>query len=280
MAASDITNQKMFSIVVATYNCGSKIEDTLRSILSQNRESFELIVIDGASTDETLDYIKKYESDLTLISETDAGVYDAFNKGIDLAAGKYIYFIGAGDCLRTGVLEQVAKFLPPEIPALVYGDCYLMKRKIVYKGRESDSFNFITDNICHQAIFYHRSMFDIVGKYDLRYKVFADWFFNLQCFTDGRISRRYIPCIVADFEEGGLSSALDNDPAFKKDFPLLVKKKLGVASYLKCRAFMTNPDVYSFGYNALRAAQRHLVSLARPSVHGYRRLKKAVRNKN
>jgi glycosyltransferase involved in cell wall biosynthesis len=278
MASSETVNQKVFSIILATYNCGQKVGNTLQSILSQNEELFELIVVDGASTDDTLDYIRKYESDLTLISEKDDGVYDAFNKGIDIARGKYIYFIGAGDCLRPGILEQVKEFLPQEIPTFVYGDFYLMKQKVraAKKYRSSD---FIFNNICHQAVFYHRTIFDIVGKYDLRYKVFADWIFNLKCFTHQEISKQYIPCLIADFEEGGLSSELNNDLVFKKDFPLLVKKQLGISAYLKCKAFMINPGLYSFSYNAGRAFLEYLISFARPYVQGYRHLKKAIRNK-
>jgi len=279
MALSETANQKMFSIIMATYNCGQKVENTLQSILSQNEELFELIVLDGASTDDTLDYIKKYESGLILISEKDDGVYDAFNKGIKIAKGKYIYFIGAGDCLRPGVLEQVKKFLPHETPAFVYGYCYLMKRKVIYRDREFNRFNFITDNICHQVIFYHRAIFDIIGKYDLRHRIFADWTFNLLCFTNQEISKQYIPYLIADYEEGG-QSELINDPPFKKDFPRLVKKHLGIPSYLKCKVFMINPAVYSFIYSASHALMGLLVSFARPYVHGYRYLKKVVRNKS
>lgn len=279
MAASEKVNQKTFSIIIATYNCGRKIERTLQSILSQDKELFELLVFDGGSTDNTLDCIKKYEGGLTLISEKDNGVYDAFNKGIDLAAGKYIYFIGAGDCLRPNVLEQVREFLPLEAPNFVYGSCYLMEQKVVWMGREFHIPNFICENICHQAIFYHRSIFDIIGKYDFRYKICADWYFNLECFTHPGIIKQYIPCVIADFEEGGLSSELKNDPAFIKDFPRLVKKQLGIKSYLKRKAFVLNPDVYVFSYKAGSALLGRLVSFGRPYVRGYRRLKKAVRNR-
>jgi len=278
MELSETVNQKMFSIILATYNCGQKVENTLLSILSQNKELFELIVLDGASTDNTLDYIKKYENNLTLISEKDDGVYDAFNKGIDKAIGKYIYFIGAGDRLQPGVLEKVKEFLPQDSPTFVYGDFYLMKQKI-YESKKFRSSDLIFNNICHQAIFYHRDIFDIIGKYDSQYKVFADWIFNLKCFTQQGISKQYIPCLIADFEEGGLSSELNNDPAFKKDFPRLVKRQLGVSAYLKCKAFLINPTLFSYCYNAGYTLLGHLISFARPPVRGYRYMKKAIRNK-
>ncbi len=279
MAASEKANQKMFSIILATYNCGQKVENTLQSIFSQNRELFELIVFDGASTDDTLNFLRKYESDLTLISEKDKGVYDAFNKGIDLAAGKYIYFIGAGDCLRPDVLEQVVKFLPPETPSFVYGSSYLMKQKVVWMDRAFNIPNFFCENICHQSIFYHRSIFDIIGKYDARYKIAADWFFNLKCFTNREINKQFIPHIIADFEEGGLSSELDNDIEFQKDFPRLLKRHLGITSYLKRKAFVKNPELYVLSYKICDAFMKPVVYFARPYFHGYKYLKKAVGKK-
>lgn len=272
-------NQKLFSVILATYNSGPKVEDTLQTILSQNKELFELIVVDGASTDDTLDYLKRYEGSFTLISEKDDGIYDAFNKGIDLAGGKYVCFMGAGDRLRPGILEQVKRVLPQEAPSFVYGSCYLMKRQVVWTGREFVTHNLITENICHQAVFYHRDVFKIAGKYDLRYKVFADWVFNLICFTHEKISKCYIPYVIADFEEGGLSSDLDNDTAFKRDFPNFIKKLLGVSAYLKCKALMISPSICSFCYNKCHALKRCLVSIGIPWRYAYRNLKKAIRNR-
>ena len=289
MAPSEKINQKVFSIIIATYNCGQKIENTLQSIFSQNKELFELIVIDGASTDDTLDYIKKYENDLTLVSEKDDGVYYAFNKAIDLATGKYIYFIGAGDCLKPGILEQVRGFLPQEIPALVYGNCYFVKHK-VYNGKEFTDTLFIRDNICQQGIFYHRAIFDIVGKFDVRYKILADWFFNLKCFIHSEITERYIDFVIADYEEGGLSSEISRDPVFLKEFPLFVKQQFGIIKYFACKAFLRNPYLFNYIYfrrydlmlEYLRtnyAFFGYMASFAKPYFHAYRDWKKTVRNK-
>ena len=273
MRVSESADRKLISIIIATYNCGQKIENTLDSIFSQNEELYEVIVFDGASTDDTLEYLKKYETRLTLISEKDGGVYDAFNKGIDLAAGEYIYFIGAGDCLKPRILEEIAQYLPPESPTLVYGVCYFVKQK-VYNGRKFGNFDFVFTNICHQGEFYHRRIFEIVGKYDPQYKVFADWFFNLRCFLDEKVAKQFIPLVVADYEEGGLSATLNNDPQFKKDFPQFVKKKLGNRAYAVCRLLMFNPEVFYFIYNAGFNLLGFLIFLARPFVRGYRKLRK------
>jgi len=282
MASPETANQKMFSIVMATYNCGQKVENTLRSIFSQNEELFELIVVDSASTDDTLDWIKKYESGLTLVSEKDAGVYDAFNKGIDLAGGKYVYFIGAGDCLQPNILEQVKEFLPAETPTLVYGNCYFVKKKI-FDGRKFSSSDFTWTNICHQGEFYHRTIFDIVGKYDLRYKVFADWMLNLKCFLHRGINDLYIPLHIADYQEGGLSDNLDNDPAFQRDFPKYVRKEMGIMAFIIIRAKIKNPDALYFthglGYGLFyETLGKHSISVARSLVRGGRTLKKALTN--
>ncbi len=272
MAVSESANQKTFSIIMATYNCGRKVENTLQSIFSQNKNLFEVIIFDNVSTDGTLDYIKKYENDLTLISEKDNGVFHAFNKGINLATGKYLYFIGAGDCLREGILEQVKECLPHETMSFVYGSSYLMKQKVVWQGREFNFSSFFIENITHQSIFYHRSIFDLLGKYNERYKICADWFFNLQCFAHPAVNKQYIPYIIADYEEGGLSSVLSNDPAFIKDFPALVRKHIGIKSYLKRKAFVANPQLYVSYYSA----KGRLASFARPYIRGFRRLKNAV----
>ncbi len=253
MSNSVEKNRKLISIIIATYNCGQKIENTLESIFTQNKDLFELIVIDGASTDNTIEYIKKYKNKLTLICEKDQGVFDAFNKGIDLATGYYIYFIGAGDCLRPNILEDIKNFLSIEKPTIVYGSCYLMKQNTIWLGREFNINNFFNENICHQAIFHHKDVFKIIGKYNTSYKISADWFFNLQCFTHKNIYNKYIPYVIADFEGGGLSSNLKNDHAFTKDFPKLLKLNLGIFAYIQRNVFVFNPKLWNFCYLTIRS---------------------------
>lgn len=245
MTIKTAKNQKLFSIIMATYNCGQKVEDTLQSIFSQNAELFEVIVVDNVSTDGTLQILEKYADRLTLISEKDDGIYYAFNKAINLATGKYLYFIGAGDTLKSNILERIKPFMAEDEPALIYGRCYLMKSK-KENGREFTDLRFFHDCLCQQGIFYHRQVFEIIGNYDLKYKVFADWLFNLRCFRSDKIKKQYLDLVIANYEEGGISSKIGNDPAFKKDFPVIVGKEFGFFYYLLCWLFLR--ETYLFNY--------------------------------
>ena len=263
---------KLISIVIATFNCGRKIEDTLNSIFSQNEELFEVIILDAVSTDETLEVIRKFQNRLTLVSEKDEGVYDAFNKGIERANGKYIYFIGAGDCLQPDILDQIKDQLPPEIPTLFYGNCYFVARQ-EFNGKKFKPSDFIFNNICHQGMFFHREIFNFVGRYDLRYRIFSDWLTNLKIFLDERITINYLPLYIADFEGNGMSAEIKNDPPFRKDYPRIVTEKLGWRAGFICRLFMANPPVFVFFFSHGYRMLGQFVTIARPSVHAYRRMK-------
>lgn len=233
----DTVKRKTFSIIATTYNCGRKLEGTIESVLSQKRDSFEFIVVDGGSTDGTLDLIKHYERELVATSERDRGIYDAFNKGIGMASGRYLYFVGAGDRLREGVLEEVESMLPEDDRTFLYGSAYLARHGVVRFEREHNASILKHWNICHQAIFYGREIFEVVGRYSLDYKVFGDWEMNMRCFGEKRITKRYIPIVVADYEGGGISDTqIDFD--FEKDFPALVRKHLGARQYV---AHWTDP---------------------------------------
>ena len=105
---------------------------------------------------------------------------------------------------------------------------------------------------------------------------------NLKCFLHRGINERYIPLYIADYQEGGVSCDLNNDPAFKKDFPQFVKKELGIRAFIICQAKMTNPDSVYFTHGLVGGLRyktlAYLVSVARPFVRGYRSLKKTITN--
>jgi len=198
--------RRRFSVITPTFNSGPKLEETINSVLSQKNELFEYIIVDGRSTDETLNIIRKYGRRIRWISKKDRGVYDAMNKGIGLANG---------DRLRANILERVDEIIGNVPLTFVYGSVNWVGREVVYFG-EFDADMLAKSNICHQSIFYERTIFDLIGKYDLRYPKLADYAFNLKCFADERIRKLYIAEIIADYEGGGLSTDLDIN--FVKDF--------------------------------------------------------------
>ncbi len=236
--------QKLFSVVVPTYNCGGKLAATLESVLSQPRELYEIIVVDGGSGGETLSVVEEYSGELRFVSEPDRGVYDALNKGVAMSSGRYLLFLGAGDRLKEGVLERVAEILPEREPSFAYGDAYLVRHD-VRQGGTFTGRDFIARNLCHQAIFYERTIFDLLGGFDLRYKVYADWAFNMKCFAEPRVRKLYLGLLIADFEGWGISD-VQQDPAFWKDLPGLIRRHVGVDEYLKYRVYLARVSFYDF----------------------------------
>ncbi|MGI8835885.1 MAG: glycosyltransferase family 2 protein [Pyrinomonadaceae bacterium] len=196
--------QKLFSIIIPTFNPGPKIEKTISSVLSQDDNLFEFLVVDGGSTDDTLDLLAKYEGKIKVVSEKDDGVYDAMNKGIELSTGKYLYFIGAGDSLRTAILAKLQTILPQEEFTFIYGNVYMVDKGVIYDG-EFDKAKLKKRNICHQSIFYERKLFEVMGGFETRFRVLADHAFNLKCFWNPRIQRKYIAYLIANYEGGGMS---------------------------------------------------------------------------
>jgi len=196
--------QKLFSVITPVFNSGPKIEKTINSVLSQDESLFEFIVVDGGSTDETLSVVAQYAGAIKLLTDKDEGVYDAMNRGVDASAGKYLYFIGAGDSLKPGVLSTVAAHLPTHEHALVYGNVYMIDEGVIYDG-EFDRAKLRRRNICQQAIFYGREIFGVTGGFETRFSVLADHAFNLKCFFNHRIEKKYIAYVIANYEGGGIS---------------------------------------------------------------------------
>lgn len=236
--------QKLFSVIIPTYNCGRKLAATLDSVLSQPRELYELIVVDGGSDGETLSVIEQYSGKLRFVSEPDAGVYDALNKGVGMSTGRHLLILGAGDHLMEGALGRVAEALPEGEPTFAYGDAYLVR----YGLRQGGTFprtEFVKRNLCQQAIFYDRRIFEMLGGFDLKYKVCGDWAFNMRCFSDPRIRKVYLGLLVAGFEGWGISD-MQKDPAFDRDLPRMVRKHVGAGEYVRLRVYLARVSFYNF----------------------------------
>lgn len=207
------------SVVTVCYNAVSEIEETMLSVLNQTYPGVEYIVIDGGSTDGTVDIIKKYADRLAFwISEPDKGIFDAMNKGALHATGEYINYMNAGDrFFDQNVITDVIETLPtPVQPDVVYGD-WLEKYPDGYVISHAKIENLkFTMALCHQAIFVKTSIMRS-RPFDLTFKFAADFNLLYQLFIENfnfHNSKKY----VAIYDHSGQSSSQNNKSALYREF--------------------------------------------------------------
>jgi glycosyltransferase involved in cell wall biosynthesis len=203
------------SIITVAYNSAATIADTLTSVASQSHRDIEHIVIDGASTDNTLDVVRAHGRHLTsLVSEHDQGIYDAMNKGLRLASGDVIGFINSDDLYASAVaIANVVKvFSDPTIDAC-YGDlCYVKRddiQSVVRYWRSSDfEPGLFARGWCppHPTLFVRRKVYEQFGGFDLRYKIAADTELMARLLEVHRIKVHYLPEVLVNMRMGGTTN--------------------------------------------------------------------------
>lgn len=201
------------SIIIPTYNSSKTLHACLKSIADQIYKKIEVLIIDGMSTDETIEIARSYTHSipaLNIVSESDKGVYDAMNKGILMAQGEWLYFLGSDDLLfNDNTLKLIfdCKRDDVEQADIVYGNVVFKESNIHSSYHENfNILNFFNTNICHQSMFYRRAVFDKMGLYSLKYPVFSDWEFNTRCFFNDSLRIKYMSDIVAYYSMEGLSN--------------------------------------------------------------------------
>lgn len=196
-----------FSIITVCRNEADTIRATCQSILEQTWQDYEWIVVDGASTDGTLEILEEFRDRITtLVSEVDAGIYDAMNKGIDLTCGEYVVFMNGGDSFAfKEVLALVAQAPQKD---LIYGNLRFdtIDGEIHTSPDQFSGSGLMNCMIPHQASFYRREMFDTFGKYDASYRIAADYEFNARIIVKHRISHFHVDEPLAIFDRSGVSS--------------------------------------------------------------------------
>ena len=220
--------QPLISIITVTFNAAGTLERAIRSVLNQTYGNYEYIIIDGASTDGTTDIIGRYSDRLTYwISEPDRGLYDAMNKGIAVAHGDYIYFLGSDDMLFPTALEEIFSGHTFDSGTVIYGNVRF-STGFVYGG-EFSRWRLTTQNLSHQSAFYPAAV-QKANLYELEYRYFADWVLNMKLWG-GEVCRfLHVPTIVAEYDINGASSG--GDPHFKKMKHKLICRHLGLWCYL------------------------------------------------
>jgi glycosyltransferase involved in cell wall biosynthesis len=209
------------TIITPTYNASQCIAECLDSVQRQTFSDYEHMILDGLSADDTVSLVKEWQKrtdKLRLFSEKDDGIYAAMNKGIHRAAGEWLYFLGADDILYDEkVLEKIVVHLRKGDAQILYGDVFFRNNKKLYDG-VFDMEKILKKNLCHQSVFYHRTVFEQAGTYNLKYRTEADYDLNLKCWLGGSIKHAYVSLVIARFADGGLSSA-NADLMFWNDFP-------------------------------------------------------------
>lgn len=223
------------SIIIPTLNAGKTLQMAIDSLVRQLFTDWEILIMDSVSKDDTLAIAQENagkDERIRVFSEPDKGIYDAMNKGIDRAKGRWLYFLGSDDRFRDDkVLDAV--FSSPVVsdpsspsPDLLYGNVVSSSYKGWYDGKFTLT-KLLSRNISHQAIFYKRSLFDLIGQYSLRYRAHADWDLNIRCFADAAIRTRYLDLLVAEFGAEGISSR--HDVPFLRE--VLIPKKLRMLNH-------------------------------------------------
>ncbi len=204
-------NKPLLSIITVVFNGEKYLEQTIQSVINQTYDNVEYIIIDGGSSDRTIGIIKKYNEQIDYwISEKDAGIYDAMNKGIKLAVGEYIGFLNADDWYNKESLEIVIKTSEDAKPGYIFGDMDLYNENQLVGLRKANLQRYkLHTPIGHQALFVQRKYLQEI-PFDINYKIIADYDFMIKLIKQ-KISYIQIDKTLANFRMAGLSSVVNYD---------------------------------------------------------------------
>ena len=207
------------SIITINYNNKEGLEKTIQSVISQTYNDYEYIIIDGGSTDGSVDIIKQNEKGIDYwISEKDTGIYNAMNKGIQRAKGEYLHFLNSGDCYYSNDVLDFFFRNKTYAEGIIRGTVALNKenKEEYFNNHSSEKITFYQlyyHTIHHQATFINKSLFDRYGLYEEQYKISSDWLFFAKAILNGE-DTIFVDKIVVLFDVTGISTVnheLTND---------------------------------------------------------------------
>lgn len=248
------------SIITINRNNATGLENTMCSVASQTFKEFEYIVVDGASTDDSVEVIKKFESEfgdrLKWVSELDKGIYNAMNKGIRMASGKYIQILNSADCLAADDVTEsmLAALEKAGNPLILYGNmikCFPDGRKKVDKsfaGSEITMLGMYTGTLNHDPAYIRRDLFEKYGYYDESLKIVSDWKWFLQAIILGEEKPQYVDINVTLFDMSGISET-------NKELDKTERRQ--VLEHMFPKAILTDYEKYVFPIEQMERLQRH-----------------------
>lgn len=199
------------SIITVVFNAGKKLARTIESVLSQDYKNIEYIIVDGGSTDGSLEVIRKYRSRLSSwLSEPDEGIYDAMNKGLKMATGDLVGFLNSGDSFRNSAVKSAVSLAAPDFRNSIV--CGAVRRFDLESDlefvntRSSDDLSRRLRRmpINHPATFVGMDVFRAIGPFDVEFQLSADYEFVMRAIAMG-VGITYTEQVLTDMELGGIS---------------------------------------------------------------------------
>lgn len=249
------------SIITINRNNAVGLEKTMQSVAAQTFKEFEYIVIDGASTDGSVEVINKLEPEFThlkWVSEPDAGIYNAMNKGIRLASGDYIQILNSADCLADpDVTERMLVALEKaDYPSVFYGNMvkyFTDGRRIVDKsfaGNEITMLGMYSGTLNHDPAYICRDLFEKYGYYDETLKIVSDWKWYLQAIILGGEKPQYVDIDVTLFDMTGISENANSKAMIREE-------RQKVLDELVPSVYLHDYQCYSNDIYLMRRIRRH-----------------------
>lgn len=206
--------QPRISILTVSRNSQVELAAAATRVLPALGAHDEWVIQDGASSDATAQMVEGWgEARVQFESQPDAGIYDALNRAVERSTGDFLLVLGADDRLRIR-LDEVRSYLQ-SAHTVYYGDVWRTISQDRYAG-EFDAAKLARTNICQQAIWYPRAAFD-GRRFEPKYRLQADWVFNMACFADPALEFCHLPIVVADYSQDGVSSQ-HMDTVFQQEY--------------------------------------------------------------
>lgn len=247
------------SIITATYNSSSTVQSSIESVIQQNHPNVEHLIIDGASSDSTVEIVKHFQKkhpQIVLHSDPDKGIYDALNKGVKLASGDIIGFLHSDDFFADSqTLSKVMQVLNDDKIDGVFGDLKYVNAEeptkvIRYWKSKPFSPHLVKRGWmpAHPTLFLKREVYEKHGQFDLNLKIAADYDFMLRILKDNELNFEYLPEIITHMRVGGASNAVGNiKQKMKEDLIALRKNKISLPYFTLIRKNLSKIPQFFFG---------------------------------